>query len=105
LIGAVKLDSTMASAHQLITKTLTASLMGGYSQNNVIGNPLLGSTSGHTISGTAFLQQQLGQHIGVQLGYIRLRQDYSNVAVLSTTPNTNREFVSIAYQFSRPLGR
>ena len=105
LLGAVKLDSATASARQLITKTLSASLIGGYSQNNVIGNALLGSTNGHTISGTASLQQQLGQHVGVQLGYTRLRQDYSNVAVISATPNTNREFVSIAYQFSRPLGR
>ncbi len=105
LIGAVKLDAATASARQLITKTLSASVTGGYTQNNVIGNPLLGPTNGHTISGTASLQQQLGQHLGVQLGYTRLRQDYSNVAVFSTTPNTNREFVSISYQFSRPLGR
>ncbi len=105
LVGAVKLDSATASVRQLITKTLSASLTGGYTQNNVIGNPLLGPTNGHTISGTASLQQQLGQHFGVQLGYTRLRQDYSNIAVISATPNTNREFVSISYQFSRPLGR
>ena len=106
LVGAVKLDSATASVRQLITKTLSASLTGGYTQNNVIGNPLLGPTNGHTISGTASLQQQLGARIpGVQLGYTRLRQDYSNIAVISATPNTNREFVSISYQFSRPLGR
>jgi hypothetical protein len=27
------------------------------------------------------------------------------VAILATNPNTNREFISISYQFSRPLGR
>jgi hypothetical protein len=51
------------------------------------------------------LQQQFGQHFNVQLGYTRLHQDYSTVAVLAATPDTNREFVSISYQFSRPLGR
>jgi hypothetical protein len=39
------------------------------------------------------------------VGYTRLHQAYSNVAVLSTAPDTNREYVSISYQFSRPLGR
>ena len=51
------------------------------------------------------MQKQFGQHVNVQLGYTRLHQDYSGVAVLATTPNTNREFVSVSYQFSRPLGR
>jgi len=41
----------------------------------------------------------------VQLGYTRLHQSYSAVAILATTPNTNREFVAISYQFSRALGR
>ena len=61
--------------------------------------------NGHTVSGTASLQQQFGQHLNVQLGYTRLHQNYSAVAVLAATPDTNREFVSISYQFSRPLGR
>ena len=47
----------------------------------------------------------LRQHFNLQLGYTRLHQDYSTVAVLAATPDTNREFVSISYQFSRPLGR
>jgi hypothetical protein len=105
LIGAVKLDSATGSARQQITKSLNASLTGSYGQNDVIGNPLLGVTNGHTISGTASLQQQIGQHLGVQLGYTRLHQSYSNVEVISTTPDTNRESVSISYQFARPLGR
>ena len=35
----------------------------------------------------------------------RLHEDYGTVAVLAQTPNTNREFISISYQFARPLGR
>jgi hypothetical protein len=54
--------------------------------------------------GTAGLQQQFGQHLNLQLGYTRLHQDYASVAVLAT-PNTNREFVSISYQFAKALGR
>lgn len=105
LLGAVKLDSATVALRQQITRTLNASLGGGYAQNDVIGSQLLGLINGHTVWGTAALQQQVGQHLNVQLGYTRLRQDYSSVAVLSLTPNTNREFVSVSYQFSRPLGR
>ncbi len=80
-------------------------MSGVYAQNDVLAATPLFSGNGHTVSGTASLQQQLGQHLNLQLGYTRLHQDYSSVAVLAATPNTNREFVSISYQFSRPLGR
>ncbi len=105
LSGAVQMDSATTSVRQLITRTLSASVAGGYTQNNVLGNPLFGLSSGHTIQGSASLQQLLGQHLNVQLGYSRIRQSYSNIEVISAAPNTNREFVSVSYQFSRPLGR
>jgi hypothetical protein len=105
LIGAVKMDSATASIRQQMTRNLTGSIAGGYAQNDVLGSVFLVSANGHTISGTASLQQQFGQHIALQLGYTRLHQDYGGVAVLAATPNTNRELVSISYRFSRPLGR
>jgi hypothetical protein len=105
LVGAAKQDSATLSMRQQITRTLNAALSGGYTQNDVIGGQSLGLFNGHTISGTASLQQLVGQHVSVQLGYMRLRQDYANIPAISTNPNVNREFVSISYQFSRPLGR
>ncbi|MGB7603126.1 MAG: hypothetical protein WBM24_22685, partial [Candidatus Sulfotelmatobacter sp.] len=105
LIGAVKLDSATASIRQQMTRKLSGSIAGGYAQSNVLGSALLGNDNGHTLSGTASLQRQFGERIGLQLGYTRLHQDYSGVAVLAQTPNTNSEFVSISYRFFRPLGR
>lgn len=105
LIGAVKTDSVSASMHQQLSRMLSASVAGGYAQNDVLSATPLTGSNGHTVSGTASLQQQVGQHLNLQLGYTRLHQDYSTVAVLAATPDTNREFVSISYQFSRPLGR
>lgn len=105
LIGAVKLDSATLSGRQQITRTLSASATGGYAQNDVIGAALAGASNGHTISGTASLQQQFGQHLNVQLGYTRLYQSYGNIQAIAANPNTNREFVSISYYFSRPIGR
>lgn len=105
LIGAVRTDSASASIKQVMRRNLSGSIAGSYAQNDVVGSVLLGSTNGHTISGTASLQRQIGEHIDLQLAYTRLHEDYSGVAVLAATPNTNREVVSISYRFSRPLGR
>jgi hypothetical protein len=105
LIGAVKMDAANAYFRQQLTRALSASVTGGYAQNDILGAANLAGENGHTVSGTASVQQQFHQHVDLTLGYTRLHQDYSAVAVLAATPNTNREFVSISYQFSRPLGR
>lgn len=105
LIGAVHMDSGNASLRQQVMRRLSGSVSGGYSQNDIVGGLLLGASNGHSISGTASLNQQFGEHIVAQLGYTRVREDYSSVAILASTPNTNREFISISYQFARPLGK
>jgi len=105
LLGAVKMDSANASFRQQLSHALSASVTGGYAQNDILGTANGLGENGHTVSGSATVQQQFHQHVNLQLGYTRLHEDYSTVAVLAATPNTNREFVSISYQFSRPLGR
>jgi hypothetical protein len=105
LIGAVRQDIASASIGQQLSKSLNASVGGMYAQNDILGASSLAGNNGHTISGTASLQQQVGQHLNVQLGYTRLHQVYSGVAVLAGTSDTNREFVALSYQFSKALGR
>lgn len=105
LLTAVKMDNASAAFRHQITSRLSGSLAGGYVRNNLLGTSLAGMNDGHSISGTASLQQMLGEHLNVQLGYSRIHQDYSGVTVLALTPDTNREFISVSYQFSRPLGR
>ena len=105
LTGAVEMDNATGAIRQRMSKTLTASVSGSYVRNNLLGPSLIGDTNGHSTSATALLEQQVGQHWSVQLGYSRIHQTYSNVAAVSLTPSTNREFVSVSYQFLRPLGR
>jgi hypothetical protein len=105
LVGAVQLNSASASFRQQMTRRLSGSLAAAYTQNDVLASAFAAGNSGHTVAGTASLQRQVGPHINLLLGYTRLHQAYSNVAVLAVTPDTNREFVSISYEFSRPLGR
>lgn len=108
LEAAVKLDSATASMRQQLTRNLRASISGAYTQNDILGDfnaASLGLLNGHSIAGAASLQHQVGQHVTLQLGYIRLRQDYSGVSILALTPNTNRESVSLTYRFDKALGR
>jgi hypothetical protein len=99
LIGAVELDSGNASVRRQITRNLSASFAGAYANNAILS---AGSLGGHSISGNAALQRQVGEHVRLQGGYTRLHQSYG---AIFPNPDTNREWVSISYQFARPLGR
>ena len=105
LIGAVHLDNGTVLLRQQLTRSLTASVGGGYAENKVIGTFGPSGSDGHSLSATASLQQQFGQHFSAQFGYTRLHQSYGSIPVISSFPDTNREFISISYQFSKPLGR
>jgi hypothetical protein len=106
LSGAVHMDSASALWRQTIAKNLNATVSGAYVQNNLIGGfTLPGSSNGHTVSETVTLQRQFHQFVNMQVGYTRLHQDYSGVPVLSALPDTNREFISLSYQFSKAVGR
>lgn len=107
LISAVKTDAATASFRQQLTRAMSASFSGGYGYSTVVGGLAQAtgaSTNGHAVSGTASLQRLFGEHLNVQFGYTRVHQSY-NIAAVSTTPDTNREFISLSYQFARPLGR
>jgi hypothetical protein len=105
LVGAAQTPQASAAYHQQFTRTLGASLVGAYTQNDVLAAAVAGNYNGHSMSGSASVQKQIGPRLDFQLGYMRLHQVYNRVAILAATPDTNREFVSISYQFSRPLGR
>ena len=106
LIGAVKTDNVSASIRQQLRRTLSATAAGGYAENDLLAAaPAVINGNGHTVSGTASLQQLFGPAPQCATGIHATSPGLQPVAVLATTPDTNREFVSISYQFSRPLGR
>jgi hypothetical protein len=104
LTTASQMDSASASIRMQFSRALSAGLSGSYANNNILG-PALFNNNGHSFSATAFVQRPIGERMNLQLGYTRLHQIYSNVAVLAGSPDTNRVFVSVSYQFLRPLGR
>lgn len=105
LAGAVQAISANASLRRQITRNLSATVGGTYADNNMLDPLSTFNTSGHTVSGNASVQRQVGEHFNLQLQYMHLHQSYSDVTVLSAVPNRDRVAINISYQFSRPLGR
>lgn len=105
LAGAVEAGSANGSFRRQLARTLSMSIGGGYASNNVLDASPIFNTGGHTITGNASVQRQVGEHLNLQLQYTRLHQSYSEVAAISSVPNRNRVAVNISYQFSRSLGR
>jgi len=106
LLGSFHTTSARATARWQFARTWSAGLAAGYFlYENVTPLSLISTPGGHTVSGTVSVQHQLGEHLSIEAGYTRLYQSYSGIAVIFTAPNTNREFVSISYRFTRLLGR
>jgi hypothetical protein len=103
--GAVQANNVNASFRRQLARNLSATLGASFANNSVLDASPTFNTGGHTISVNASVQRQIGQHLNVQLQYMRLQQSYTQVAAISSIPNQNRVAVNISYQFSRPLGR
>lgn len=106
LLGAFHSSNANLSLKQQLSRNWNALASGAYSINKTLTPLFFQSTpGGHSISGSVSIQRTLGPHLSAEAGYARLYQTYSNIAAITTAPNTNREWVSVSYQFARPLGR
>ena len=105
LLGAFHSNAANLSLSQQLSRNWNAQVSGAYSINKTVTPLLFLSGSGHSISGSASIQRALGRYLNAEAGYMRLHQSYNNIAAISTAPDTNREWISISYQFVRPLGR
>ena len=109
LPGAVRANIADASFRAQFTKTLSGSVAADYATNAVLDSAFLGGfaggLNGHSVSESASLARTFGEHVSGSIGYLHLHQSYANIATFNVVPNQNRAWVSISYQFERPLGR
>jgi hypothetical protein len=106
LSGVYDSNSANASMRWQMTRTWSIGSAGSYSNSkNVAPSFPSSSPGGQTVSGTVSVQHSMSEHLKAELGYARLHQSYSGIAVISNFPDSNREFISVSYQFTRPLGR
>ena len=106
LVGAYHSNIANVSGAWQFSRTWNVGLSASYSAyNNLSPLLLVASPGGHTLSGSLAFSHPLGEHLSLQLGYTRVQQSYGGVTAISAVPDTNREFLSISYQFARPLKR
>ena len=106
LLGAYNSNSATASVRWQVTRTWIAGSAANYSKSTSV-TPSLSSfnSGGETVSGTVTAQHSMSQRLGIELGYARLHQSYSGIAIISAAPDSNREYISISYRLMQPLGR
>ena len=104
LSSAVRSNTATGSVRVLTEKRLSVGLSVGYATNATLNVPFLPANSGHTVLGSVFLQQKLGQHMGIHFDYTRLHQTYNIVAIVNA-PNQHRIEGGISYEFEKSLGR
>jgi hypothetical protein len=106
LSGAFHSYTANASASWQLARTWHMAISGNYSNyKNLEPFLFLTSPGGHSLAGTASVEHELGPHLNVTAGYTRWHQSYTTVPVVAAAPDSNREFLSVSYQFSRPIGR
>lgn len=75
--------------------------------NNKNDTPLFPQSEpgGHSLVGGVFIEHSFTRDLTAQLGYDRTQIHYSGIANVALFPNANREYVSVTYQFNKPLGK
>jgi hypothetical protein len=110
LLGAYHEYGANASARWQMTRTWTASLIGGYASNKSVfsGVPATSpffNTDGHMASGGLSVQHWLTEHIALEGEYDRIHQSYGSIPAIAKAPDSDRATVSVAWRFTQLLGR
>ena len=105
LSGVFHSTTVSTSANWKVSRYWSAGVGATYADNQSLTSLFFASSGGRTIFGTVSAQRSLGEHMNVQFGYNWTNQTYEQIAPVASFPNTNRVFVSLSYQFTRPLQR
>ena len=106
LAGAFYSQTAALSLRWLLTGRWSIGGNGSY-YNYRNATPIYTSSNqgGHTLSGGISLQHQITENLSAELGYSHFTQSYGSIASISKSPDSNRVYGSVNYQFSKPLGR
>jgi hypothetical protein len=105
LQGAVRGEGASASVRGQLTRSWNVGVSAFYINSGTLTPQLSATTGGHSIAGTVSLGRQIANNFNLELAYTRLHQSYANLSTLSAVPNTNRVWLSLSYQLTRPIGR
>jgi len=105
LLGAFHSNSAAAFVRWQVTRNWTLGPAASYYTNSSV-DPLTTTSdeNGHSVTGSFSADRTLGRRMSADFRYDRLDYSYPGVPALAST-DSNRESVSISWQFDRPLGR
>jgi hypothetical protein len=103
LAGAFHSDTGTLDGRAMLSRTWSVGLNGQYSLlKSIEASQYAG---GHSLSATVDVQHRITEGLGVAAGYGHIHESYAAVAAASFAPDSNRIYVSVNYEFHRPLGR
>jgi hypothetical protein len=105
ILGPVELVSAQGALRQKLTRSLTLAFGGIVGDNRLLANFNGVADRLRSASGSAAIEQLLGQNFVVSLGYGRDYQRESGGTPPPTDVNHNRGWVSLSYNFSKAIGR
>ncbi|HUM04369.1 MAG TPA: hypothetical protein VLT90_02845 [Terriglobales bacterium] len=108
VLGVVRLQDVHAGIRQELYRGWAMGVSGGYGNNKALTVPTTSAASSiDTATVSASLEHNLGRSFTLRLGYAHAFQDQSATAnpAFAGGAHANRYFVTLGYQWERPLGR
>jgi hypothetical protein len=106
LLGAVRLQSVHGNFRREITAGWAAALTGSYGTNHELIGPPGSATSINSASAGISVERNVRKSLGLRMGYNHdFQQQFGLAAATPTqTASRNRVFVTLSYQWAKPLG-
>jgi hypothetical protein len=108
VLGAVRLQNVHSNFRRELFPGWAASFGAGYGQNRSLTLPVSGgATAVDTTSVSASLERNIGRSLGLRMGYAHDFQSQlgSGTPAQNFDAHRNRYFVTLSYQWAKPLGR
>jgi hypothetical protein len=107
LLGAFHSNSANGHVRWQMSRTWTIGAGANYAINKSATPFLLvGATQGgHSMTATATVSHTIHRQFSANFEYDRIHQSYEGIAAITSNPNSDREMISLSWQFTRPLGK
>jgi hypothetical protein len=107
LLGAVRLQNVHGSFRRQLIPGWVAALTASYGTNQSLTTPSTGSANSINVTSAGFsLERNVGKRFGLRMGYTHDFQQEFGLPAPSPTldASRNRVFVTLSYQWAKPLG-
>jgi hypothetical protein len=105
LMGSVELTSVGGGIRRQLGRTTALHFSGVYGHNQVLGAAGSGQSALKSATGSTGVEQRLGGNFMLTMDYARDYLKGGTAALANQTVNHNRGYITISYNFTRPIGR